>query len=216
MISRKALYLLGLMGAGILMAVSAVTAQHHGGGSPTRYESEDRDEWQMPDKVVALLDIEPGMVVADIGSSSGYFSRRLSPAVGSNGKVLAVDVDLKALTWLANKAAEMGLSNIDTVHAGTDSAHLPKDGVDLIFFCNVLHHIGDKAGYLRDLKQALKPGGRLAVIEFFKKDLPVGPQDPAHKISWNETYRLLRDAGYKVVREPQGLPYQYFIIARAE
>jgi ubiquinone/menaquinone biosynthesis C-methylase UbiE len=215
MITIKLCYAFGLAGLGILAAVSGADAQHMGGG-PTRYESEGREEWQMPDKVVSLLDIEPGMVVADIGSSSGFFSRRFSPAVGPEGRVLAVDVDLEALAWLAGKAAELGMANIDTVHAGMDDPHLAEHSVDLIFFCNVLHHISDKAAYLSNLKQALKPGGRLAVIEFFKKNLPVGPQDPGHKLSWNETYGLLRDAGFKVVREPQGLPYQYFIIARPQ
>ncbi|MBW7996123.1 MAG: class I SAM-dependent methyltransferase [Candidatus Glassbacteria bacterium] len=209
-----------VMVAAAALALGAVELmaqhQHSGGGNPTRYESEGRDEWQKPDKIVGLLDLKAGMVVADIGASSGYFSRRFSKAVGASGRVLAVDLDTEALAWLANKADELGMSNIDTVHADADDPHLPAGKVDLVFFCNTLHHIGDRVEYLRRLKSALKDDGRVAVLDFYKKDLPVGPQGPGHKLSWNEAYRALRDAGYKVVREPQHLLYQYFIIARPE
>jgi ubiquinone/menaquinone biosynthesis C-methylase UbiE len=215
MIVSKAMSVAAMLAAWMTLAAVDSHAQH-GGGNPARFEVEGRDEWQKPDQVVALLDLQPGMTVADIGSSSGYFTRRFSPAVSPKGKVLAVDLDLESLAWLADKAKELGLANIDTVHADPDNPHLPDGKVDLIFFCNVLHHVENRAEYLGHLKKALKPGGRLAVIEFFKRDLPVGPKDPGHKLSWNETYQILREAGFKVVREPQLLPYQYFMIAKPE
>lgn len=192
----------------------AVSAQH--GGGPTRYESEDRDQWQLPEKVLGLLEIKAGMTVADIGSSSGYFSRRFSAEAGKSGRVLAVDMDTEALAWLADKAKELGLGNIETIQADADNPHLPAGKVDLVFFCNTLHHIGNRVEYLRNLKKSLAPGGRVAVVDFFEKKLPVGPQAPGHKLSWRDAYNAFRDAGYRVVREPQGLPYQYFIIARPE
>ncbi len=202
----------------IALAATAVLAQHggHGGGGPARYESEGRDQWQLPAKVVGLLEIKEGMTVADIGSASGYFSRRFSAEAGKTGRVLAVDLDKKALSWLTDKAKELDLGNIETIVAQPDNPHLPAAEVDLVFFCNTLHHIGNRVEYLKKLKESLAPGGRVAVIDFFKRALPVGPQGSGHKLSWREAYDAIRDAGYKVIREPQGLPYQYFIIAQPE
>jgi arsenite methyltransferase len=212
----KAGFMLTVLAALLVTMAPSALAQHGHGGSPTRYESEDRDQWQLPEKVVALLEIKEGMTVADIGSSSGYFSRRFSAAVGSSGHVLAVDLDKKALQWLAAKAKELGLGNIKTILAEPDNPHLPNQKVDLVFFCNTLHHIGNRIGYLEELKGSLAPGARVAVVDFLKKELPVGPRDIDHKLSRRKAYNAIREAGYRVLREPQGLPYQYFIIARPE
>ncbi len=210
----KTIRLVTMVAVSLAALTTTAWAQHKNGGNPTRYESKDRDQWQLPEKIISLLELKEGMVVADIGSSSGYFSRRFSVAVGSSGRALAVDLDTVALGWLAAKARELGLDNLETIRAEADDPHLPAGKVDLIFFCNSLHHISDRVEYLRNLKKYLAPGGRVAIVDFFKKKLPVGPKSLDHKLSWSEVYNALRDAGYRTVREPQGLPYQYFIIAR--
>lgn len=213
----KTIQLLTILGGVAMLHSDHADAQHaHRGGAPDRYESEGRDEWQMPESVIGLLELKPGMVVADIGAASGYFSRLFSTAVGSSGRVLAVDLDTEALAWLADRAAELGMTNIDTVHAEADDSHLPSGEVDLVFFCNTLHHISHRADYLKKLKRALAPGARLAVIEYYKRDLPVGPQGPGHKLSRDETRLILGEAGYRILSEPELLPYQYFIIASPE
>jgi len=200
------------------LTIAAVLSAQQGGRSenPARYETADRNQWQMPDKVVEALDLKPGMVVADIGAASGYFSRRFSPAVGPRGRVLAVDIDGEALAWLARQAGEQGLANLDTLHALPDDPRLPEKGVDLVFMCNTLHHIPNRPAYLRRLRQSLTANGRVAIVDFFKKDLPVGPSSPEHKLSREEAIAAFTAAGYTIDREFDFLAYQYFFIARPE
>ena len=200
----------------LLLICPAAALQGQSGESnsgPLRFEPEGRDNWQMPDSVVAGLGLHEGNVVADIGAASGYFSRRFSPAVGKSGKVLAVDIDAEALGYLAVRAHDKHLANIDTLHADPDNPHLPASGVDLIFMCNTLHHLPARVKYLAALKASLKSGGRVAVVDFFKKDLPVGPRELTHKLSGEEAKSAFTEAGYRITKEFKFLPYQYFFIA---
>ena len=198
----------------LLCSAAALQGQMEGSGSyQPRFEPEDRDQWQMPDSVVAALGLKEGEVVADIGAASGYFSRRFSPAVGRSGRVLAVDIDTEALGYLAVRAHDKNLANLDTVHAAPDNPHLPESRVDLIFMCNTLHHLPARVKYLAALQAALKSGGRIAVVDFFKKDLPVGPRELAHKLSGEEAKNAFTEAGYRITKEFKFLPYQYFFVA---
>ncbi len=180
---------------------------------PARYQTSGRDSWQLPDTVLAALKIKKGQVVADIGAAGGYFARRFSRVVGPSGRVLAVDIDIQALSHLALLAAEDGLTNLDTVHASSDDPRLNPNSAHLVFFCNTLHHIGNRADYLKRLKRVLKPGGRVAVVDFFKRDLPVGPRSLSHKLGRAEAIETFHEAGYRIVEEYDFLPYQYFFVA---
>ncbi|MBN2290175.1 MAG: class I SAM-dependent methyltransferase [Candidatus Glassbacteria bacterium] len=193
------------------LALAVLVSFPSGSAAQARYQG--RDNWQMPDSVVAVLGIEAGEVVADIGAGSGYFASYLCAAVGPQGRYLAVDIDTAALGRLAERAAALGLTNLDTVHAAVDDPLLPDGSVGLVFFCNTLHHISGRADYLKRLKAVLKPGGRVAVVDFFRKDLPVGPRDPGHKLSRQEALEALRKAGYVITAEYDFLPYQYFLVA---
>ncbi|HUU30118.1 MAG TPA: methyltransferase domain-containing protein [archaeon] len=200
--------------AAILLSVPAAEGQDRTvRRSPTCYESEGRDRWQLPDSVVSALKLAKGQVVADLGSSTGYFTLALSRATGSTGRVLAVDIDTEALAILAGLAERENLANIGIVHATADDSRLPPGSCDLIFICNTLHHIGNRAEYLRRLKRALKPKGRVAVVDFFKKDIPVGPRSASHKLSKEEAKTAFLEAGYRITGEHNFLPYQYFFIA---
>jgi len=198
-----------------LAAAARETPQRHGrgGSDPARYETSDRDAWQLPDSVAAVLKIKQGQVVADIGAASGYFARRFAKVVGPAGRVLAADIDTLALGYLAQVAEKNGLSNLDTVHAAADDPHLSPGSVDLVFICNTLHHIGGRVAYLKRLKGALKPAGRVAVVDFFKRNIPVGPRSLSHKLSRDEAAGAFREAGYSIVGEYDFLPYQYFFVA---
>jgi len=161
-----------------------------------------RDAWQKPDEVVAALNLTPSAVVADIGAGTGYFARRFAARAA---KVYAVDIDAALLKRAANGAP----ANMETVLAVADDPKLPQAGVDVIFFCNVLHHIGGRPDYYPKLAAALKPGGRIVIIEFFKKQLPVGPP-PAMKLTEDEVIAELKSAGFRLARKHAFLPYQYF------
>ena len=145
-------------------------------------------------------------MVADIGAGTGYFARRFALHAG---KVYAVDIDEKLLAMLRQKA----LPNVETVAAAPGDPKLPARSVDWIFFCDVLHHIESRPAYYAKLVAALKPGGRIVVIDFYKKPLPVGPP-PSMKLTEKEVIAELEQAGFALERRETFLPYQYFLFFR--
>lgn len=163
-----------------------------------------RDRWQKPDDVVAALALKPDEAIADIGAGTGYFAKRLARHAG---KVYAVDIDEELL----KTAREGAPANLRTVLAATDDPRLPDASVDTIFFCDSLHHIGNRAAYFAKLAKALKPGGRIVDIDFHKKPLPVGPPE-REKLSETEVVEELRAAGFRKTKSFDFLPYQYFLI----
>ncbi|MEO7141902.1 MAG: class I SAM-dependent methyltransferase [Bryobacteraceae bacterium] len=166
-----------------------------------------RSAWQKPDQVVAQMHLKPGDTVADIGAGSGYFARRIAPLVE---KVYAVDIDAKLLEIAAKQAPK----NMETVLAAPDDPKLPARSVDVIFFCDVLHHIENRGAYYVKLKRALKPGGRVVVVDFYKKkNLPVGPPMEM-RLSETEVTGEFRAAGFRVSKSLDFLPYQYFLVFR--
>jgi ubiquinone/menaquinone biosynthesis C-methylase UbiE len=182
--------------------------QHHPPRSADAYakvlEDPKRDSWQHPHQVITALGIKPGDIIADIGSGSGYFTRRF---VMHSAKVYAVDINAKLLEVVKKNAP----ANVETILAQPDDPKLPPASVDLVFFCNVLHHIENRPAYYQKLAQALKPGGRIVNIDFHKRELPVGP--PVRmKLTEDEVIREFRAAGFTDVRRVETLPYQYFLI----
>jgi len=187
-------------------ALGQVPHQHHPPSSEEYakvLEDPSRDEWQKPHDVVMALNLKPTDTIADIGAGTGYFARRFTHHAG---KVYAVDIDQKLLA-IAEKDAP---ANLKTVLSAPDDPRLPEGSVDVIFFCDVLHHIENRAAYYPKLAKALKPGGRIVVIEFYKKDLPIGPP-PAMKLSDEEVIAELRNAGFTLAKRLDILPYQYYL-----
>jgi len=166
-------------------------------------EDPSRDAWQKPHEVVMALGLKTTDVVADLGAGTGYFARRFATHAG---KVYGVDIDKDLLAILQNNAP----ANVTRVLAAPDDPRLPDKSVDLIFICDVLHHIENRPAYYPKLTKALKPGGRIVVIDFYKKDLPVGPP-PSMKLSEEEVVAELRDAGFALTNRLDILPYQYYL-----
>ena len=189
------------------IASGQVQHQHHPPRSAQEYakvlENPERDKWQKPQEVLAALEIGPDEVIADIGAGSGYFTRRLARHAR---KVYAVDIDAQLLEMTKKNSPE----NVETVLAAADDPKLPAGTVDTVLICDVLHHIGNRPAYYEKLTAALKPGGRIVIIDFYKKLLPVGPP-PAMKLTEEEVTTELNAAGYKVARRHEFLPYQYFV-----
>ncbi|MBZ5619710.1 MAG: class I SAM-dependent methyltransferase [Acidobacteriia bacterium] len=187
-------------------ALGQVPHQHHPPSSDEYakvLEDPSRDEWQKPHEVVMALGLKSTDAIADIGAGTGYFARRFTHHAG---KVYAVDIDQKLLA-IAEKDAP---ANLKTVLSAPDDPRLPEGSVDIIFFCDVLHHIENRAAYYPKLAKALKPGGRIVVIEFYKKDLPIGPP-PSMKLSDEEVIAELRNAGFTLAKRLDILPYQYYL-----
>jgi arsenite methyltransferase len=166
-------------------------------------EDPSRDAWQKPHEVVMGLGLKPTDVVADIGAGTGYFARRFA---NHAAKVYAIDID-KQLLAIAQKNAP---ANLTTVLAAPDDPRLAEQSIDLIFFCDVLHHISNRATYYPKVAKALKPGGRVVVIDFYKKELPVGPP-PSMKLSEEEVIAEFRNAGFVMTKRLEILPYQYYL-----
>jgi len=152
---------------------------------------------------VMALDLKSTDAIADIGAGTGYFARRFALHAG---KVYAVDIDEKLLAIAGRDAP----ANLTTVLAAPDDPRLPERSVDIVFFCDVLHHIENRASYYRKLARILKPGGRIVVIDFYEKSLPVGPP-PSMKLSSEKVIAELRDAGFALVKRLDTLPYQYYL-----
>ena len=175
------------------------------------FDDPARDAWQKPDDVIGFLAVKPGAVVADLGAGTGYFTVRLARAVGPEGKVLAVEIEPNLVDHLKKRALEAGLKQVVPVLAEPSDPKLPPAGVDLVLVCDTWHHIDDRVHYLGRLAAALRPGGRVAIVDFKEGELPVGPP-PAHKLSRAAIVDELKEGGFSLASEKSDLPYQYVLV----
>jgi ubiquinone/menaquinone biosynthesis C-methylase UbiE len=170
------------------------------------YNDPKRAAWQKPEEVLQALDLHPQEVVADIGAGTGYFTTRFAPQVA---KVYAVDIDPEFLRYTAQHAP----ANVELILATPDDPKLPAASIDLAFFANVIHHIAARPTYFRRLAPVLRPGGRIVIIDFYKRLLPVFP--PVwEKVAPGEVVAELQAAGFHLVRRFDFLPDQYFLVFR--
>ena len=176
--------------------------------SALRFDDPARDLWQLPDRVIAALNLKQGQIVADIGAGTGYFSARLAKSEAAP-KVYAVDIEPSMVSYLRERAAKEGLKNVTAVQAAADQPNLPEP-VDLILIVDTYHHIGDRESYFRKLAKSIKPGGRVAIIDF-KPDSPEGPprefRFPVEKFNSE-----MSNAGYRLAAQHDFLPRQQFLI----
>ncbi len=173
-----------------------------------------RDTWLMPERVVRSLGIEnKGGVIADIGAGSGYFSRRLAGEV-PGGTVYAVDVDDEFRGYIEPNRESWGTPNIEPHLAFYDDPALPEHGIDLVFVSNTYPYLRSRVSYFKKVRSALKPGGRLAVINF-KPDADVPDNTapaPQFRTPRETVITELQQAGFVLEREETFLPYQYFLL----
>ena len=171
------------------------------------YEGAGRDDWQQPDLVVSTLAISPGDQIADLGSGGGYFTYRFAKAVGPTGQVYAIDVDESLLSYIEGQAEKRELPQIKTLHSPEDGIGLTDASVDMIFLSNVYHHLPDQAEYFRRAGSALRPGGRLVVVEFRGNSFPRG-----HATTPDEIRTQLESVGYRLEAAHDFLEKQSFQI----
>ena len=180
--------------------------------SAKSFDDPARDTWQLPDRVIAALNLKRGQIVADIGAGTGYFSIRLARSEAAP-TVYAVDIEPSMVSYLRERAAKEGLNNVTAVQAAADQPNLPEP-VDLILIVDTYHHIGDREAYFRRLVKSLRPGGRVAIIDF-KPDSPEGPPKefrfPPEKFKSE-----MGKAGYKLAAQHDFLPRQQFLIFQVE
>lgn len=175
-------------------------------------ERADRAVWQKPDEVVAALKLSGSEKVYDIGAGSGYFSFRFAAALPS-GSVVAADTEAEMVRHVHHKAMTEGIANVTAKVIATDDPGV-SDDVDLVFVCDVLHHVEDRPAWMAKLGSEMKVGARLVIIEFKMGELPVGPPE-AMRMTRDATVKLPEDAGLTLVSEDtELLPYQVLYVFR--
>jgi ubiquinone/menaquinone biosynthesis C-methylase UbiE len=175
-----------------------------------RMEDPERASWQKPDEVLRALKLAPGQVACDIGGGPGYFALRMARTAAH---VFAVDVEPRILQALQKRVAKSGLRNVTPVLGLDDEPLIPERACDLILVVNTYHHFPDGPAYLRRLARSLKPGGRIANLDFHRRELPVGPP-VEHKVARDDFLREAGAAGLELIEEHDFLPYQYFLVLR--
>lgn len=173
----------------------------------------EREAEEAPTKAIAALEIREGQVVADVGAGSGYYSVRLARAVGENGRVYATDIQAEMLAIIKSKIASERLSNVELV-LGTDTdPKLPAAAIDLVLMVDVYHELARPQELVRALKRALRPDGRLVLIEF-RKESPWVPIREEHKMSVRDARLELEAEGYRFEQNIDVLPWQHVLVFR--
>ena len=172
------------------------------------FDDPERDAWQKPHAVIEALALKPDAVVADLGAGTGYFAMRLAHMV-SKGRVYGVDLEPKMVKYLAERAKKEGLKNLSAVQGTPSDAKLPAK-VDLVLLVDVYHHIDAREAYFGKLAAALKPGGRVAIIDF-NASSKVGP--PVRERMTAEQVQVeMGKAAYRLAAHHDFLPNQYFLV----
>ena len=173
----------------------------------------EREAEEAPSKAIAALRIPPGTVVADVGAGSGYYTVRLSEAVGRSGRVVATDLQPGMLDLIRAKVQRKGLTNVTLVQGRPDDPNLQPSIFDLILMVDVYHELASPQVFVRKLREALKPGGRLVLIEFRLED-PRVPIREVHKMSVSQVREELGADGFQIDRVIDVLPWQHVIVLK--
>lgn len=179
-----------------------------------KLEDPGRVNWQNPDKVIEKMGNLEGKTVADIGVGTGYFAFRL---VRRGAKVIGIDIEEKFLEYIENRKSDLPGSlseNITTRLTVPDDPNLRPNEVDWVLIVNTYYILDNRISYLRKIREGLKPGGKLIVVDYKSGDLPVGP-DEKEKIPANDAVAEMEKAGFDIIdKDLNSLQYQYIIVAQ--
>ena len=176
-------------------------------------ERPERSEEEAPDTALDLLKIAAGAAVADIGAGSGFMTMRLAQRVGPSGRVYANDVQPQMLQMLQRRVERAHLTNVVLVQGDLDNPRLPASALDLELLVDVYHEFSQPQAMLRGLRDALRPGGRLVLLEYRKED-PSIPIKPEHKMSVREAKLEVEAEGFALAAVDESLPRQHILIFR--
>lgn len=187
---------------------------HHGFEDPEqwaeRWNSPERDEWQQPARVMELMEISPGMVVAEIGAGTGYFLTHLANAAGADGRVYCLDVEPAMVAYLNQRIADEGIATATAIVVPPDDPGLEPHGLDRVLFVNTWHHIEGRPAYAAHVRAGLALGGTVTIVEY---DMVAEPGPPLEmRLLPEEVIADFEAAGFEA--EVVGtLPRQYVVRA---
>ena len=173
-------------------------------------ERDDREKEEAPSKALALLDLAPNAVIADVGAGSGYYSFRLAPKV-PQGKVLAIDIQPEMLDYLRTEAAQRKITNVVPHLGSTKSLKLPEGTLDAVLMVDAYHEFDYPVEMLASMFLALKPKGKIYLLEYRAEDSKV-PIKPHHKMTEAQARKEFTAAGFKFVVNKPDLPWQHFLV----
>jgi len=179
-----------------------------------KWNSPERDEWQHPDEIVAALGLRPGATVADIGAGTGYMVAHLSKAVGENGTVIAIDAEDAMIEYLSNRTEALGPATVVPKKVAAADPNLQNESVEAILILDTWHHIGGRLDYAKKLHAALKPGGRLVIVDS-EIEATIGPPQEM-RIAAEDAQRELVAAGFRTEAADESMPRHYMIVANKE
>jgi predicted methyltransferase len=202
----------------LLLAGASLSAQQpasHGRLFPPSdlglLEAPDRDLWQPPDQIMDAIGIADGSVVADIGAGSGWFTIRLARRVGPQGLVYAEDVQDEMINAIMRRVQREGITNVKPVLGIGSNPRLPANSLDAVLVVGAYYEIVDRVTMLSNLARALKPQGRIGVIDFKLEGTGPGPATD-ERVSPDVVVKDAVEAGLHLIRQEPFLPYQYFLI----
>lgn len=173
-------------------------------------ERTDREKEEAPSQAIALLGLAPATVLADIGAGSGYYSFRIARRL-PQGKVVAVDIQPEMLAFLQTEAAKLGVTNVQPHLGAVDDVKLPPSSIDAALMVDAYHEFDHPAEMLASLRSALKPKGRIYLLEFRAEDENV-PIKPHHKMTEAQARKEFEASGFRFIENKPGLPWQHLLI----
>ena len=183
----------------------------HGPRRRSWLERPERESEEQPQLLIDALEIKPGQTIADLGAGSGYYSFRIAPLVGQQGKVLAIDVEPRMLRIIADAPTRAASQTSPRCSAPRSDPNLPPNSVDLLFMVDVYHELDFPFEMMMKVREALKPGGRVALVEYRAED-PKVMIKAVHKMSERQVVRELEAAGFRHLKTVRTLPLQHLVI----
>ena len=171
----------------------------------------ERESEENPTKCIEALELKGGEVIADLGAGSGYYSFRLAAKVGEKGRILAVEIQDEMIAELKKRIAKDKIANVETVKCTEKDPMLPEGGVDLVLMVDVYHELAFPYEVMTAIRKALKPEGRVVLVEYRKED-PKVPIKEVHKMSEEQIKKEMAVVGLSHVKTVDTLPWQHIAI----
>lgn len=170
----------------------------------------EREQEEQPARAIQLLGLEAGMTVADVGAGSGYFTEPIARIVGPGGHVFATDIQPGMLALIERRLAHASIRNVTLILGEPSNPRLPANRIDLVLMVDVYHELSEPQGVLRHIRTALKPAGRLVLIEYKGED-PAIPILPSHKMTVAHAKLEVEDEGFVLTSANSTLPRQHVL-----